>query len=110
MNVTIRLRGVSSSPELVSFVRECSASAFSHFGVRDVHVTLEDVNGPKGGRDKQCRLRVRFRSAEVVLVCLGFSEFAVVEDALEQLREQVVRLRERRRAWRTAVLSPVEAW
>jgi len=99
MNVTMRFRGVSSSAELTDFVLQRSARALGRFDVRDVHITLEDVNGPRGGKDKQCKLRVRFGTAEVVLVCLGFSEFAVVEEAFSRLREQVARLHGRRQAF-----------
>lgn len=32
--------------------------------VRDVEVTLSDINGPKGGHDKLCRIRVRLRGQQ----------------------------------------------
>ncbi len=96
MTISIRFRGVPSSAELTDFVEQRSQRALRRFGVRELRITLEDVNGPRGGRDKQCKLRARVGSTEVVLVCRGFSEFAVVEDAFDRLRNQLARLHERR--------------
>lgn len=44
--------------------------ALSQFGnfVSRVTVTLADVNGPRGGPDKQCRLLIHLRSGSLVKV------------------------------------------
>jgi ribosome-associated translation inhibitor RaiA len=36
--------------------------------VRRIKVDLSDINGPRGGIDKRCRIRAAFRGLEAVLV------------------------------------------
>jgi len=45
-------------------------SAFAKFGekIQRVELTVDDVNGPKGGVDKECRVIVRLRKMEDVVV------------------------------------------
>lgn len=44
--------------------------------VKTVRVTLEDVNGPKGGLDKRCMLRVEARDVEPIMIEERDSRFA----------------------------------
>ncbi len=58
MNITIHAKGFEVTPPIRDYVEkrlQAAVDRFEHM-VRGAHVTLEDVNGPKGGRDKRCRL------------------------------------------------------
>ena len=61
-------------------------------------VHLEDVNGPRGGEDKVCRIEVRLRPTGDVLVEESGSEvLAAVAGAAERVGRAVSRAVERRR-------------
>ena len=60
MKIVIRAHQVDLTPELRDHVRRRLEFALGRLGpaVRAVQVTLADVNGPRGGVDKQCRMRI----------------------------------------------------
>ena len=60
MRVEVRSRGIEGGRELTDHVRRRLAFALGRFGdsIRRVRVRIEDVNGPRGGMDKRCVVRV----------------------------------------------------
>ena len=60
MNVQIRFRGVDSSDELIEHATRRLHQQLSRFGrdVTSLVLMISDENGPRGGRDKRCRLSV----------------------------------------------------
>lgn len=71
MRIEIKSRGVDVDTELREYVHRRAAFALSRFGddVREVLVTLEDVNGPRGGIDQLCKLVVTLRRVDEPVVC-----------------------------------------
>jgi hypothetical protein len=65
--------------------------------IRDVSVHLQDLNGPKGGLDKDCRIRVRLRGGGSVLVQVTDVEF---EPAIHRATDRAARVVQRR--WQLA--------
>jgi hypothetical protein len=65
-------------------------ASFSKFGINVVSIELhvEDVNGPKGGIDKSCRIVVKLRKMEDVVV-------AVEEVAFSKAISRAIRRAER---------------
>ena len=63
MNVQLRGQGTELSMALRAHAERCVAFALRRFARRIDRVTvwLEDVNGPRGGVDKRCRITVRLR-------------------------------------------------
>ena len=61
MRLAIRARGLELTDELRAHVMTRIAFALARFSprLRRVDVTLEGINGTKGGIDKVCRVRVR---------------------------------------------------
>jgi putative sigma-54 modulation protein len=59
MDVEIRLRHLELRPAQRALATKRVAAALDRFEsrLRLVTVTVEDVNGPKGGADKRCRIR-----------------------------------------------------
>ena len=58
MNITIHTKGFEVTGPIREYVEkrlETAIDRFEHM-VRGAHVTLEDVNGPKGRQDKRCRI------------------------------------------------------
>lgn len=70
MNIEIRTRGFSLTPGLRSHVERRLEYALDRYQERiaRVRVAIGDVNGPKGGEDKSCRLEVRLRGGGTVRV------------------------------------------
>ena len=70
MKLDIRARGLELTPTLRDLVDRRVRYGLSRFGpvIRAVHVTLADVNGPKGGIDKLCRLRLRTGAGSSIVV------------------------------------------
>lgn len=102
MQLTIRTRHLSLSPETQEELRRRILLAFARvrLWVRDVDVTLADVNGPRGGADKQCRLRVRGRSVRSIVVeQVGMDVVATVAHAAERAEQTLVRKMARRRGF-----------
>lgn len=62
-------RGVSISPALEEYINTQLGSVVRRFGERltRIEVYLTDVNGPKGGLDKQCKLEARPRGGDPLL-------------------------------------------
>src|SRR5262245_66233026 len=63
MNLQIRIRGTKASDALRARAERCLGFALRRFTERidRVSVWLVDVNGPRGGVDKCCRIAVRLR-------------------------------------------------
>ncbi|MEZ4362701.1 MAG: HPF/RaiA family ribosome-associated protein [Kofleriaceae bacterium] len=61
MKIELRFRGLPSSSALREHVVKRVRTQLSRFGTQLSHilVRLEDVNGPRGGRDKRCLVTVR---------------------------------------------------
>lgn len=51
-------------------IHDRTAEKLSRFGdfIREIHVTLRDINGPRGGIDMECQVRVRLRRHPEVIV------------------------------------------
>jgi hypothetical protein len=64
MKLIVRTRHLELTPETHQAIRQRLYTAFARISpwIRTVDVTIADINGPKGGADKQCRLRVRGRA------------------------------------------------
>lgn len=57
-----------------------------------VKVTLSDVNGPRGGVDKLCRIELRtYRAGDVLVTALGRNWRTALDNALTRAARVVVR-------------------
>lgn len=69
MQISMTARNLTLTPAGEQYLREHIRLALRRFGarIRSVETCLRDVNGPKGGVDKQVSIRLRLRSGELVL-------------------------------------------
>ncbi len=103
MHIDLTVKGVAKTPALDRLLHHKLPYAFDQFGrwVRDVALAVEDLNGPKGGVDKRCRLTVSVpRSAAVVIDERGADLLAVVTNAIDRAAQSLARLRDRRHSRR----------
>ena len=114
MRLELRGRHLAVSSSLRQQAERRLGFALGRFGglVERVALRVEDVNGPRGGIDKQCRVVVGLRRAgEVVVEAADGDVYVLIDRAAQRagraVRRRVERLRERvapveRGAWRGA--------
>jgi ribosomal subunit interface protein len=100
MVVDIRTRGFSLTPGLRAYVERRVERALDRYEERvaRVRVTVGDVNGPKGGEDKSCRVEVRIRGGRTVRVAaVDGDAYVGIGAAVHRAGRAVARALERER-------------
>ena len=69
MRISVRGRNIELTRPISEHVQERIYAALNQHAerVRDVRVQLSDINGPRGGRDQQCRVAVRMATGELLV-------------------------------------------
>lgn len=83
-----------TSPALDEHIRARVSAAVDQYPQRiaNIEVHLEDVNGPKGGVDQRCQIRVRLNpKGEVLVNHLAADPYEVVSQLSDRLRNAVSR-------------------
>jgi len=104
MRLLIQPRKLALSESCREFLDLRMRFALSRFDqrVRDVVVTLEDVNGPRGGVDKRCQVVVQVPPrGKVVIEEREATLESAIAHAAERAGRAVARELERRRSART---------
>jgi len=81
------------------YVRKQMASTFDRFWNRisGTAVSLRDINGPRGGIDKHCRVRLRLSpKGQITVIADAANEFAAATTAIARAQRAFVRHLERR--------------
>jgi putative sigma-54 modulation protein len=70
MDVTLDTRNVTVPATFRNRLTHRVSGFFSRFdhSVRKLHVTLKDVNGPRGGIDKVCQLNIELTDGKQIIV------------------------------------------
>ena len=110
MNLTIQTRHIALSANDKAFIRRQFEFAFSRLNhaADKVSVILSDINGPKGGYDKQCKLMIHIPGRKKLVIkdtkdnMLRAVDSAVnrARYALEQLKRKRVGATTRQIPWR----------
>src|SRR5690348_12089755 len=101
MRLEIRRRGVKVTEELRTYLKERLRFALGRFArhIDLVRVYLRDVNGPRGGSGKKCRIVVELPPrGRVVVVSEDANLLAAIATACGRARFAVKRHVKRRRA------------
>jgi putative sigma-54 modulation protein len=101
----LEMRGVNFelADALVDHIERRLRFALGRFAARINRLTvhLTDVNGPRGGIDKRCRIAVALVPRGMVMIeGSGQDPFALISDAAKRARRSVRRALERRRRGR----------
>jgi putative sigma-54 modulation protein len=94
MNVLIRLISLETSTTLSQFIEGTVRQRFARLSheIDEVCVRVSDVNGPRGGLDKQCQVTVRGRAvASFHVEELGENSYASVDLAVTRAAHAVKR-------------------
>jgi len=100
MKLDIRGRQMQVTPAMRRHTERRLRFALGRFGTRldRVTVRLFDVNGPRGGTDKWCRISVGLPATATVVVEDGDSDlYAAIDRAAERVGRMVGRRVQRRR-------------
>ncbi len=94
MNIQLSIRHMNISESLKGLIHElCNEVAALDSGIRQMEVTLDDVNGPhKAGIDKCCHLHLRGDDHLVIDIQEMDRELTyAIDQAFARLRQQVQR-------------------
>ena len=103
MALELRVRNGESTPEVRDYVERRLGFALGRFGGRvgRVTVSLDYLNGPRGGIDQRCRIDVSLvPSGKVLAEATDPEVVAAVNRAAERIARQVQSEFDRRRAAR----------
>lgn len=66
----VSVHAPEASPQVIGSVRDRFEAGLRRYGgiVRDVAIQLRDENGPRGGRDQACMVRIALRGGEQVCI------------------------------------------
>lgn len=99
MKITVNNKQKHLADGAVEKTCERINAAFSKFGddVISVELTAEDVNGPRGGIDKECRLLVRLRKMDDAVATVRDVSFTkAISRAINRAQRSVTRKIQRR--------------
>ena len=100
MRIEVTKRNVTLTDDVREWIERRLQFALGRFSsrIRRVSLMISDVNGDRGGCDKQCRLRILLiPSGEVVVEDMDPSIVSVVANVAERAARSVSRALERRR-------------
>ncbi len=106
MQVHLTTRNLVIPDDLLERLSHKTTQALVTFGKRihDVHLMVEDLNGPKGGVDKRCQISITApRRPDLVVEGRGEELQALVNETLDRAVHALVRHQDRRRTIRRKV-------
>ena len=70
MHIKINARDFTLTPALQQFIDEKVKFALSRYNqrIRVAEITLKDVNGPRGGIDKKCAIKMKLNQFKTLVV------------------------------------------
>ena len=94
MELTITDLNVGLSNESISSIRDKAQNMRSKIcdSVKTVKVTITDINGPKGGKDKSCRVVIQSKGLPDIVVSDNQTNVtSAVNKSLSRAKEALVR-------------------
>ncbi len=111
MEIRILARNISLTPDQSELIERRVRFELSRFSsrVRTLHVTLSDVNGPKGGSDVLCRIKVLLKGkGEVLSGDVDVSVPAAIANVADRAARAIARHLERQHDHeRTSMSGPI---
>ena len=100
MRVTIQTNGFEMTSALRAYTehRLATALGWARDHTHKLAVSLSDINGPRGGIDKRCKIQVQMGSGrEVIIENVEADLYAAIDRAVDRADRAVVRQVERAR-------------
>lgn len=108
MNINIQAQGFPLTEGLREHTRKRLQFALGSVSreVRQINVSLHDVNGPRGGKDKRCRIQIPITGGrDIVIEDMDADLYLAISRAAERAERSIVRRLERRRMHRRERLT-----
>lgn len=102
MRMSIQANGFALTPALKNYIEQRLKTALGWAGasMRTLRVSLSDINGPRGGRDKRCKIEVQITGGKDVLIEDTEADlYHAIDRAAERADRAVVRRIERLRGF-----------
>lgn len=102
MRMSIQANGFVLTAALRAYTEKRVKTALGWAGrhIRELHVSLSDINGPRGGRDKRCRFLVQIANGKgVVIEDTETDLYHAIDRAAERVDRAVVRRIEQMRGF-----------
>lgn len=112
MRFYVRPKNVEITRKLRAHLESKIFFGFDQFEnhVRSISVVLEDINGPRGGEDKVCRIRLHPKDgALMVLEGRDFHLFAAISKAADRLSEVFGRTLQKKQMRKRKGLNKIQA-
>lgn len=70
MNIDLQARDFQLTDSIESQIRQKLKIVLNRFGhkIRKARVVLSDINGPKGGKDKRCTIKIEMHNLKTIVV------------------------------------------
>ena len=94
MHMTIQANGFEMTGALRSYTEQrlTIALGWARHHMRKLAVSLSDINGPRGGVDKRCKIQVLLGGGrEVIIDNVGADLYAAIDRAVDRADRAVVR-------------------
>ena len=111
MHIEIQTQGLELSEPLRDFIRRRVAFGLDRASheLGTVFLSLSDINGPRGGNDKLCRLRIPLpRMRDVVIEEIADDPHAAIARAVDRAARNLQRRRSRSREFGPLVIPATE--
>ena len=102
MKIEIRAQGLRRSDRLYQHIERCLSFGldWAHNDLRRVVISLSDINGPRGGNDKRCQLRIPLsRMRDVVIEETASDPSVAIARAVDRGARSLQRRLSRQRAF-----------
>ena len=93
MEIQIKTNGLPAAKKLRAHASARIGATLGRFGhmVQSVSVRLSDINGPRGGADKLCRIVIQMKTRSLVLEELGADMRRVIDRLADRVQHKVCR-------------------
>ena len=93
MEIQIKTSGLPAAKKLRAHANDRIRATLGRFGhiVQLVSVRLSDINGPRGGADKLCRIVIQMKTRSLVLEELGVDMRRVIDRLADRVQHNVCR-------------------
>ncbi|RFP09271.1 HPF/RaiA family ribosome-associated protein [Duganella sp. BJB488] len=111
MQIAIQSSGLVLTRSLRAYVQRRLQTSLGWVLIRRLTVWLSDINGPRGGRDKRCKIQVSLDNGKTVLIEDTEADlYAAIDRAAERADHAVARQIARRRSFahKKLTMPPVD--
>lgn len=100
MKVTVNFRKMKNNDDITQYINRRLSFSFSHIKheIQRASITLSDINGPKGGIDKQCRFFIKPQGLEPIIILERQPNvFLAVDRCIARASQSFIRRKKRKR-------------